>query len=102
MVRSLSTIVGGGEEGSMPGCGFSAEEALMNRQKQTGKCSRTHGLMRFPVLPAAAAPCPPESLPHDRSALLLPVVAEASCKEEAFGFWIAFQKLDESCNSSLD
>lgn len=39
--------------------------------------------MRFPVLPAAAAPCPPESLPHDRSALLLPVVAEASCKEEA-------------------
>lgn len=40
-------------------------------------------LMRFPVLPAAAAQAthPPESLSHDRSALLLPVVVEASCKE---------------------
>ena len=56
----------------------------MSLQKKTGKCSRTDCLMRFPVLPAAAAQAthPPESLSHDRSALLLPVVVEASCKEE--------------------
>lgn len=63
-----------------------ASLSLMRLQKKTGKCSRTDRLMRFPVLPAAVAAaaqvtCPPESLSHDRSALLLPVVAEARCEE---------------------
>lgn len=60
----------------------------MSLQKKAGKRSRTDRLMRFPVLPAAAvavmaqATRPPESPSQDRSALLLPVVAEARCEEE--------------------
>ena len=37
--------------------------------------------MRFPILPAAASAVLPQEKPsHDRSALLLPVVAEARLK----------------------
>lgn len=50
----------------------------MNLQNKADKCSRTDHLMRFAVLPVAA--CPQESLSHDGSALLLPVVAEADVK----------------------
>lgn len=44
MVRSLSTIVGGGGEGSMPGCRFSAEEALEEAKSLTWRHSQQGGV----------------------------------------------------------